>query len=444
MWASAIFFGPSLITSVTSYLSGGKVNLTRVKVSPNLKISSSVVDIILPFSAGGRDLSSTSRAFSINWEIENGFEIVGNIGPSKLQKYGTLASADFRLKPISLFDWSEIYLQLELKQLKGPGFQFLRGDFNGTFTEAFQNLKDAELEISKVHGEVLSKISKADSLSFTLDLYKIAEPLIQQNSQLTYRFQNFLMPEIAFDLSELHGGIKLSEGEGSFSLSATEARLGEKFLKAESITLSSRSLPPFNYLKSSWDFSISEVVSQNPAVVIKNYSGSVTPTSLGVSHSGKAVISRLELEVDQYVLGEIEDAIFDVDISSNVLTSEASIKGRGALTLNQVEDFSATFSFEALLPEVNISECFDRTCKISDLEADYRIKSSGSSLEGNLKCDKTDCLSGAAQHVMQTDNTNKFFQGLLNANILNSISMPIAYFAISGGEVVGEGHVLNF
>ena len=61
-----------------------------------------------------------------------------------------------------------------------------------------------------------------------------------------------------------------------------------------------------------------------------------------------------------------------------------------------------------------------------------------------LKCEKTGCFGRPSRHVLQIDDTNRFFKALSNSGILSPLIIPIAYLAISGGQAVGDGHILNF
>jgi hypothetical protein len=114
------------------------------------------------------------------------------------------------------------------------------------------------------------------------------------------------------------------------------------------------------------------------------------------------------------------------------------------LSLEGVDDFNASVSVESSLPEVDIFDCFEAKCGVEFLEAKYDIFVSDFALNGTLKCSEIDCLNRPITHVVQTDNTNEFFQALSEIGILSPLSLPIAYMAVSGGEVVGDGHVLNF
>ena len=46
LWLSAIFFGPVLVRNAISYFSEGRIELTRVEVTPMLKISADAVDFV--------------------------------------------------------------------------------------------------------------------------------------------------------------------------------------------------------------------------------------------------------------------------------------------------------------------------------------------------------------------------------------------------------------
>ena len=392
----------------------------------------------------GKDLSGTSRAISIGWRIENGFELVGKIGPSDLQNYGTISSIDFSLKPKSILDWREASLQLELKNFDGLKIKFSNGDLSGLFTESFQKFTDAKLTLFDIYGEVFSEKFSADVLSLKLTNYDTSQPLVQQNSLLKFGLQKVLIPQVTLSLAKVSGDIGFSGKTILFNLFATEANFGEDLLEASSLNLSSKNLSPLNFFNSSWDFSIFEMRSRHPDIYIKNYSGNLTSTPSGFSHAGNALISSLELKSDQYVLGKIENAVLDVDISGKRSSSRMDVEGRAELIIEQVDDFNASVSFVSPLFGVDVQDCFDLKCEVGDLEINYNIDASGSALTGTSRCQGAACFRGVMKHVLKTDNTDKFFEGLLSLNILSPLSFPMAYFAILGGKALGDGHLLKF
>lgn len=444
VWIGAIFFGPSLISSATTYLSKGRVNLTRVDVSPKLKISVALVDFALPLKGQGVGLDGVARAITIDWRFKNGFEIFGNIGPLSLKERGTISSGNFTLTPTSMSDWSDLTVQLDLDKLVGPNFELEQVEFAGKFYKSLQHLRDAELVISKIRGDLIGASFEAVSLRFMADHYQIARPLSQQNLQMAYSLQSLALPSNTFRSSLIEGDVKLLDGEVVFELSAADAELIEQGLTAKSISLTSRQSLLSDAAERAWNFSISDIVSKDPAVNIEKYSGVVTPTSSGISHRGRATISKVEMKTNQYFIGQIGNGILDVELISRKLPSKIDIKANGALTLDEVEDFSASISITSSLAGVGILDCINKKCVLGPLSAGYRVVASGSSLAGSLECEKADCLNHSKQHVLRTDNTNKFFQALSGIGLLNPLSLPVAYLAISSGEAVGDGHILKF
>ena len=444
VWAGAILLGPFLITKAAYYLSDGSVNLTRVEVSPKLKISAVAVGFEFPQGNGGEFLVGTARALSIGWKTKNGFGLIGHTGQSNLKDYGTLSSTNFTLQPTSIFDWSEVSVKLKFEQLGGANFELLRGDFKGKFTNSFKELKDAELVVPKILGEVEGVSFEFDSIKAKMDLYRTDQPLIKQKSEITFSSQNIILLDGIFEGSRVEGDLRLLNGYAVIEVSTTNAQLTNQKLTAGSLTLVSRQSISTNAFNGAWEFSASAIELKDPAINIENYSGDLTLTPSGVAHTGSATISGLELKTNQYFIGQIENAMVDIVISSRVLPSRAILEGQAVLTLKELDDFRASVSIASSLSTSNILECFSQKCELGGLAADYQITASNDSLIGSLKCKKADCLNRPTQHVIQTDNTNRFFQTLSSFGILSPLALPIAFTLISNGEVVGNGHVLNF
>lgn len=444
LWTTAIFFGPSIIIAAASHFSHGKINLTRVDVSPKLTISAAVINFDLPQAAERKDLPGVLRALSIDWEIKNGFKLFGSIGPSKLDEYGSLTSANFTLKPTSIFDWREVNGQLEFEQIAGTDFELKKGKFNGVFLNTFKGLKDAKFFIPKISGTIKNIPFEASALSVWLDEYDLTLPPIHQKSQIKYVLKKILGPRNTFGISFLDGDVKLSDGGAVFTILATNAHLFGNQVAAKSIALTSNqsliSYSPEGELK----FNISEITLKDPAVSLQNYSGLLEVTPSKISHSGRVLISSIELKNDQYLIGNIKTGILDVSLTSRVFPSKLGVEGQGVLTLNGDGGFSVKVKIGSLITDSGLLNCFGQKCGLETFEADYHVAAPGSSLTGNFKCEGDSCFKRPSQFMLQTKNTNKFFQELSDAGILSPLALPMAYFAISNGEVVGNGHMLNF
>ena len=444
LWLGAIFFGPVLVRNAISYFSEGRIELTRVEVTPMLKISADVVDFVLPSVAGGKDLKGASRASSIDWKIKGGFEIIGFIGPSSLKDRGTIGSVNFIIKPISMIDWSEADIKLDFENLTGGDLDVLRGTFAGKITESFKVLRNVELVFAKALAKVGNNPFQADALSVSVDLYTIGQPLTLQNLNTNLNAEKFVFPKFGLEGSSVKVGSNLSGGVLDYKVLVSDVSLDQYKLKAKSMVLSSSHSLSKSAFFSAGEFVVSDIVSKALALKIENYSGNFKIAPAGISHNGKVIISALELKTDQYFIGQIENGILDVTLTSVVMPRKVNLKGQMRLSLEGVDDFNASVSAESSLLAVNIFDCFGRKCDVEFLEAKYGTVVSDFALNGNLKCRKIDCLKRPLLHVLQTDNTNKFFQALSEINILSPLSLPIAFLAVSSGEVVGDGHVLNF
>lgn len=443
---SAIFFGPALLSTATSYFSEGRVKLTRVKVSPSLRVDLAVVDFALPPTTGKKGLVGSSRAVSIDWKIREGFKLVGTIGPSSIKDRGSIAFTNFTMEPNSLFDWSEVNVQINFEQLLGFNFEIATGSLTGTIIKSFQDLKDVDLIFPKVFGGVANTSLEVDELSITMDHFTIGKPLSQQNSEINYSFKRIIVPEKIFEGSSVYGDIKLLKGEAIFELFASDVKLARNGVKAKFLSIASKRSLSAEAFDGTWELAISDIISKSPLANIKNYSGDFKVSSSAITHKGRAVISKLELKTDQYLLGQIDNGILDVDVAGHVLPSSIDVKGRALMTLNEVDGFDAGVSIVSLISNFEFLSCIFRKCSVNVdvLEANYYINSLGFSLTGNLKCEEVDCFNRPRFHRLQTDNTNEFFQALSKIGILNPIAVPVIYYAVSSGEIVGDGHVLNF
>lgn len=444
VWIGAIFFGPTLISSATSYFSDGKVNLTRVKISPKLEVSVAVVDFAAPLGPDGRDLNGVLRALKVDWKIKNGFEVIGSIGPSSLVERGTVSSTSFRLEPASILDWSEVNVQLEFEQLVGTSFGMERGRFIGKLTNGSQDLKDVELVLQKIHGGSGENFFQSAASRVTLEHYQIRQPINNQKLDIEYSLQDIAFPEIALTAGLAEGDLSLLKGDVLVNALLADIKLTKQHVKANALNLSIKHVLSADNFEGVLEFSFSEVASKDPAISIEKYSGYVTATASSISHSGQAVVSKLELETNELFIAEIDKSILDFTLDSWALPSGTGVKGQVLLTLEEATDFKASAVFETSLSEINPIKCIRTRCNYGNLGAQYKIVASEASLLGNLTCSRADCFNQSVQHEVQTDDTNKFFEAVSLMGIVSPLVLPLAFIAISNGEPVGDGHLVRF
>ena len=251
-------------------------------------------------------------------------------------------------------------------------------------------------------------------------------------------------PQSLIEADVIRGDIKFSNNDADFQISAANFQFPNQKITANSLTASSSRSLTAGLFEGAWEFSISEIESIAPAISVESYSGYLEFTPLGLSHSGRAVISRLDLKNDQYFIGQVEDAILDVVLTSSTNPSRIDLKAEGVLTLQEMDNFSAIVSIKSSLPNSYLKDCLNQRCFVEVLEAEYRVSASDAYLLGSLKCEMAGCFKRPDHLRLQTNNTNKFFQALSETGILNPISLPVAFMAISSGVVEGNGHLLNF
>ena len=274
-----------------------------------------------------------------------------------------------------------------------------------------------------------------------MDLYTIGQPLTLQNLNTTLNAKKFVFPKFGLEGSSIKVESNLSGGVVDYKVLVSGVYLDQYKLKAKSIALSSSHSLSASAFYGAGEFSVSDIVSKAPALKIENYSGNFKIAPAGISHNGKAIISALELKTDQYFIGQIENGILDVALTSVVMPGKVNLKGQMRLSLEGLMILMPVFLLNPSLLEVDIFDCFGRKCDVEFLEAKYDTVVSDFALNGNLKCRKIDCLN---RPMLSYSHTNKFFQALSEIGILSPLSLPIAFMAISSGKVVGDGHVLNF
>ena len=335
-------------------------------------------------------------------------------------------------------------MELDFKQLEGATFEVDRGEFTGNLVNRLHDLQDFELDAPTVRGELFGTAFEASDLNIKIDQQKLLYPFRKQNSHVVYSLQKLNVPQLSSESSKIEGTFKVLNGDATLDISATDFQFGPQQIRAKSVKGFFEKSLSAGASGESLKFSVSGIEHKAMDTQIENYSGNLSVSPAGFSHTGRAVISKLELKTDQYFIGQIDSGNFDIVLKGNTFPSRMDIFGQGILTLEETPDFSFVISVETAVLAADILNCFKQGCPFGELEADYRMSASGSSLTGNAKCEHADCLNLNTHHVLQTDNTNKFFQAVANMGIFSPLALPLAYMAVSNGEVAGDGHILNF
>jgi hypothetical protein len=63
---------------------------------------------------------------------------------------------------------------------------------------------------------------------------------------------------------------------------------------------------------------------------------------------------------------------------------------------------------------------------------------------GGSSCPHSACALDRFSHTLQTDDTDKFFEGVGAARVFSPLAVPFAYTAMQRGEQNGKGHRLEF
>ena len=191
------------------------------------------------------------------------------------------------------------------------------------------------------------------------------------------------------------------------------------------------------------EFRLEDVNANTFGASVGHYSGKVTHQGRNFSHNGSGKIDSLTLRSGDNFLGEVNDTDFKFEFSSTQ-SEDAETSLRGASELNLTADLMFAMAVDASVEEAKLLSCLVKSCLFSKLTLKYMANVSEGRLLGNSYCAEGPCELSTLRHKLQTDDTDKFFEGVSVSRIFSPLVVPFAYAAMKRGVQSGRGHILEF
>ena len=439
-WGSAIFLGPTLIhRSVAIYL-GDAVKIQRLNVSPALEVSAAAVEFDFPARDGAPAVRGVSRGVTFDWSFDEVIKFDLGIGPTRVEGIGFVASAGLSLKPNSNFDWAGMRLEGNFEGGGvGPHSAEL-GRLSADLDALNQVALGIKIEAERFTTEVGGLVALVPVAVATVSEIQLGAPIAAQVVDL-----KFQLPEGATyagaNLMSATGGGHFKAGLIDFEVTGSNFVGAAAGIGIENFNVSAAFDVVDKLLGRTIDFELENISAELFDGSIENYAGKIMHGDGNFSHAGSGRIGSLAMRSGENYIGEVSGSEFKLKLTATVYeASETAIRGVAEIGLTQNFDLAVAVNAAAAAP----AECLGEGCSVSDVLVEYVASVPGGKLVGSSSCQKSTCLLDHFSHTLQTDDTDKFFEGVGAARVFSPLAVPLAYAAMQRGVPSGRGHRLEF
>lgn len=436
-WASAIFFGPWVLTKYLKSHFGDALEISTLKVTPKLVVTASRVQL----SDEGVVVGSLNGV-EVDWRLFLGDE------PALLLSVANAQSAEsFRIEGLKInFTSAENDNSLDVS-----GIATKAGDsssasafdvkFDAQTDYTFQTLRRLRATAGKIETK-LPAIFAASGARFEVEQIDLDKNLMEQDVSGRAALKNFEAGELGLTTPQLDIDFNLGNGLVSLVGSARELNHDTSDILISDLTGSidyniTRSLLSGPISLAINDFSWNEIRLKNVKAIT-----SVGNEQVNVLVEGASLGN--EITLGGRYLGRTPDGSFRADI--DVLADKGDLKLSGEAILTAVsEPVELDMSVEGYITEVaQPMACSKVACKLNNVTYEYVLSVAGETLSGVSRCEEATCSMAARTHNLSTTNTNNFFGNLQSMNLINPLILGIAYAQMLNGVAIGLGHEINF
>jgi len=442
MWGSTIFLGPTLINRAVAAYFDDAVKIRRLNVSPTLDVSAAAVEFDLPARDGAPAVRGISRGVSINWGTTDSIRIDLRLGPTRVEEFGAVASVALSLTPKSYFDWSHLKLQGEFRKAIAVQHGAELGRFSAELETDSQLATEVRVQAEKITASIIGFEVPIPKAMIKLSHIDLGASIATQASDLEVQFPEGVTVKgadlkLAVMQGRLEGGLIDFDVTGSeFAVPKLGIGVG-KFNALGAFDTRSQVFGP------EVEFGLENIALEDPDASIRSYAGKITHRDGVVAHSGLGHIDKLMIGSAKNFIGELNEKAFKLEVSATTKVPDLTqLQGIVSIEIADNMNFAATLdaAVEARMP----MHCLSSKCNVTEGTAKYVARVPGAQLVGSSSCRKPTCDFGFHNHTIQTDDTDKFFEGVIASRVFTPLAVPIAYAALRRGKAIGNGHRLDF
>jgi hypothetical protein len=418
------------------------VKLQRLDVSPALEVSAAAVEFDFLPRGGAPAVRGVSRGVTLDWSFDEVIKLDLGLGPTRVEGLGFVATAGLTVTPNSNFDWAGMRLEGNFEGAGVGPYAAELGRLSADFDAARQVASVILFEFEGVSAELGGLSASVPAAVVTVSEMKVGAPIAAQATDLEIQFPGGATYAGA-NLKSAAGVGRLTAGVIEFEVTGSNLAAPVAGIGVESFNVSSAFDATRQVLGQSVEFELENVSAEVFDGSIETYAGEVTHGDGNFSHAGSGRIASLALRSGENFIGEVSDAEFKLELTAAVGGAPETTL-RGAAEIGLAPDFDLAVAIDAVADATAPAECLGGGCALSDVVIKYVANVPGGRLVGDSSCPHSACALDRFSHTLQTDDTDKFFEGVGAARVFSPLAVPFAYAAMQRGEPSGSGHRLEF
>jgi len=282
----------------------------------------------------------------------------------------------------------------------------------------------------------------APSALVTVSKINLGAPIAAQASDLEVQFMAGATHAWA-NVKSAAGRGRLAGGVIDFEVSGSEFAVPVAGIGVENFNVAAAFDITRQVLGDAVDFNLENISAEVFDGSIETYVGEVMQGGGNFSHAGSGRIESLALRSGENFIGEVGGAEFKLELAATVDGAPLTTL-RGAAEIGLAEDFDLALAVDAVVDAASLAECLGDGCAPSGVVVKYVASVPGGRLVGSSACPNSPCALDRFSHTLQTDDTDKFFEGVGAARVFSPLAVPFAYAAVKRGAPSGSGHRLEF
>jgi len=451
LWATTIFFGPSVLKYATQKYYGEKIKLIGLEVSPRLKISASRVEFnnLLVQNIGERSGFVRAASLSLKNYKEGKLFFELSTGPIEIYKTAKIASTSALVSIESFKASEEIGLVVNFKNLESQGKLFVES-FNGEgrLNPTTKNLHEIDFGAEGISGNFAEQLS-VNIASGSVDRVDFNQPFETSVSNFSILLEKVATENKIFLIEKalVQGSLGLDDQRLDINLNDLKY-LDDPIasfinIKRRGNGLIKDRIWVFSYAAGGID--LSQIETSPFSAAIRQISGETDFEDNGkISVSGLGDFESFELVSGSQYIADLSGTRFEFDLQLSHQLNELQSGSRFSLAISN--DPLVVFDGDLALRMGgnSVFGCVLNGCNLTELLLKYNLSAGDTSLVGSSLCIENKCTLDDFRHSIKTSDTRKFFMELITSKVFSPLALIAAQSQLQQGVEVGGGHELKF
>jgi len=436
-WASAIFFGPWVLTKYLEGQAGGAVDVSGLRVTPKLAVTASRVQVS---DAGA--VTGSLRGVEVDWRLFTGDEPAVLISVASGGFVGSMSVEDLQVTVTQADTAGALKISGTAVRAGDPNLVSAADVKFETYTDYnFKLLSRVTATTGGLTTQYLSNTT-APTSRIEVDQVDLGADLLRQELTGSLALTDVATAGPVLSIPEADVKFALADGLLSLSLGARDLLSETAGVAVSGLTASMDYDAARSGLAGPIDLALNDFSWKDIRLPVAAAKATPGEEQFKVSVEGTSLGS--EITLGRRYIGRAPDASFAAEFDASSIGGNLQIFGDARIAAAQ-QPVELDVSFQGAVAGVSQPVvCVEVACEVSDITYEYSLNVAGENLSGTSSCLEPTCSSGPRTHELATTDTNKFFANLQGLNLISPLVVGGAYAQMLQGVAVGAGHKINF